>query len=97
MLAGNDFDADAAVITVVSAHPVGTEGFDADLIAAHSQAASRLDPAQARLVQVTLVTGADDAGRIVVVIHHLGVDAVSWQAIIEDLMTLWAQHEAGHE
>lgn len=71
LLAGNDFDADAAVITVVSAHPVGTEGFDADLIAAHSQAGGRgWIRRRPGLVQVTLVTGADDAGRIVVVIHH---------------------------
>ncbi|HMS77769.1 non-ribosomal peptide synthetase, partial [Gordonia sp. (in: high G+C Gram-positive bacteria)] len=97
LFAGNDFDADTAVNAVVSEHAAGTDGFDADLVAAHAGATSRLDPAQARLVQVVLLTGADGAGRIVVVIHHLGVDAVSWQAIIEDLMTLWAQHETGHE
>ncbi|MGB3698418.1 MAG: amino acid adenylation domain-containing protein, partial [Gordonia sp. (in: high G+C Gram-positive bacteria)] len=59
-------------------------------------AAARLDPARGRLVQAALVTASDGAARLVLVIHHLGVDAVSWSTIIEDLVTVWAQRSAGH-
>ena len=32
---------------------------------------------------------------MVVVIHHLGVDTVSWPILVEDLVTAWAQRAAG--
>ncbi|WP_062393756.1 non-ribosomal peptide synthetase [Gordonia phthalatica] len=96
LAAGAPFDPVSAVTEAASAHRAGSPEFDADLVAAHADAASRLDPAFGRLVQVALVTDPDGAGRIVVVIHHLGIDAVSWRVVIEDLVTVWAQREAGH-
>ncbi|MBD0024588.1 condensation domain-containing protein, partial [Gordonia sp. (in: high G+C Gram-positive bacteria)] len=106
LFAGADFDAAAAVSVINSEHAVGTAGFSADLTRAHRLGAGRLDPATGSMVQAVLVTGASAAtgddtdaagvGRIVLTIHHLSVDAVSWQAIIEDLVTLWAQRSQGH-
>ncbi|QHN36337.1 amino acid adenylation domain-containing protein [Gordonia pseudamarae] len=95
LVAGNDFDSAAAVSTRVCGHAVGTDGFDTDLRAAHVEATRRFDTATGQLVQAVLVTDPSGSGRIVLAIHHLGVDAVSWRAIIEDLVTLWAQRSQG--
>ena len=35
------------------------------------------------------------AGRLVVVVHHLAVDGVSWRVLIPDLATAWAAAAAG--
>ena len=96
LTAGTGFDAVAAVSALTSEFAVDTEGFDADLVRAHAAAAAQLDPAAGGLVRAALVRDPAGAGRVVVVIHHLGVDAVSWQAIIEDLIVAWAQRSAGH-
>ncbi|MBE7194370.1 MAG: amino acid adenylation domain-containing protein, partial [Gordonia polyisoprenivorans] len=53
-----------------------------------------LDPALGQLVSAVLA-GTGELRRAVIVIHHLGVDAVSWRAIIEDLVTAWGQYLAG--
>ena len=34
-------------------------------------------------------------GQLVVIIHHLVVDGVSWRILLEDLNIAWAQHHAG--
>ncbi|MEZ5210150.1 MAG: non-ribosomal peptide synthase/polyketide synthase [Gordonia sp. (in: high G+C Gram-positive bacteria)] len=95
LTAGTGFVAAEAVTVIESGSPVGTAGFDDDLVRAHALAAGRLDPARGRLVQTAVVTDPAGAGRVVVVIHHLGVDAVSWRIIVEDLVVLWAQRSAG--
>ncbi|EGD53199.1 non-ribosomal peptide synthetase, partial [Gordonia neofelifaecis] len=95
LVTGTPFDAQAAVAHIAADAPLGSERFDDALRAAHAGAAGRLDPATGSLVQAVHVTDPTGAGRVVVVIHHLGVDAVSWQAIIEDLVTGWAQLSAG--
>ncbi|MCK0438390.1 non-ribosomal peptide synthase/polyketide synthase [Gordonia alkaliphila] len=93
--AGVDFDAAAAVAARQSAHDSGSAEFGADLLAAYTDLVSRMDPAAGRLVQAALVTSYDGRARIVWAIHHLGVDAVSWPILIEDLITAWAQRQAG--
>ncbi|OBF67832.1 non-ribosomal peptide synthetase, partial [Mycobacterium sp. 852002-51971_SCH5477799-a] len=35
------------------------------------------------------------SGRLVVIIHHLAVDGVSWRILLEDLNIAWAQHHTG--
>ena len=35
------------------------------------------------------------AGQLVLIIHHLAVDAVSWRILLEDLNIAWAQHHSG--
>ena len=41
--------------------------------------------------------GADAAGRLLLVIHHLAVDAVSWRILVPDLAASWAAIASGRE
>ncbi len=55
-------------------------------------ARSRLDPAGGVMLSALWVASA---GQLVVIIHHLAVDAVSWRILLEDLNIAWAQHHNG--
>ncbi|BBY06253.1 hypothetical protein MNVI_15710 [Mycobacterium noviomagense] len=55
-------------------------------------ARSGLDPAAGVMLRALWVA---DTGRLVVLIHHLAVDGVSWRILLEDLNVAWAQHRAG--
>ena len=35
--------------------------------------------------------------QLVVIVHHLAVDGVSWRILLEDLNLAWAQHRAGQQ
>ncbi|MFQ2875479.1 non-ribosomal peptide synthase/polyketide synthase [Mycobacterium sp. MS3] len=61
---------------------------DEALIAARS----RLQPATGTMVSALWVAGA---GRLVLIIHHLAVDGVSWRILLGDLITAWTQHRSG--
>ncbi|MBO0797965.1 MAG: non-ribosomal peptide synthetase, partial [Blastocatellia bacterium] len=41
--------------------------------------------------------GKQDAGRLLIVIHHLAVDGVSWRILLEDLQTAYQQLSRGEE
>jgi amino acid adenylation domain-containing protein/thioester reductase-like protein/non-ribosomal peptide synthase protein (TIGR01720 family) len=60
--------------------------------AAVAQARSRLDPAGGVMVSALW---AVDTAQLVLVIHHLAVDAVSWPILLDDLNTAWGQHRQG--
>ncbi|MDL9939034.1 condensation domain-containing protein, partial [Gordonia sp. ABSL1-1] len=89
------FDAATAVSVLATTAARGSEGFGAAVSQAHAEAAARLDPAAGALVAAVLVTDPAGDGWVVLVIHHLAVDAVSWSVLIEDLVTAWAQHSSG--
>ena len=55
-------------------------------------ARSRLDPAAGVMLSALWVAAT---GELVVIIHHLAVDAVSWRILLEDLNIAWAQHRNG--
>ncbi|WP_156745473.1 non-ribosomal peptide synthetase, partial [Mycobacterium sp. 1165178.9] len=55
-------------------------------------ARSRLSPGTG--LMLTAVWGRS-TGRLVVIIHHLAVDGVSWRILLEDLNIAWAQHHTG--
>jgi hypothetical protein len=55
-------------------------------------ARSRLNPAAGVMVSALW---AASAGQLVLIIHHLAVDAVSWRIVLEDLNIAWAQHRVG--
>ncbi|MGW0037985.1 amino acid adenylation domain-containing protein [Gordonia sp. NPDC003376] len=108
LTAGLPFDAGTAISTHPVAHahgvpgPAGASGPDRTAMAehireAHAQAARRLDPATGRVVQAALVDDGAGGGRVVLVVHHLAVDAVSWPILVEDLVTAWTQVSAGQE
>ena len=68
-------------------------------IAAAAQAAEgRLAPAAGVMVQaVWFDAGAQDAGRLLLTIHHLAVDGVSWRILLPDLAAAWAAIARGEE
>jgi amino acid adenylation domain-containing protein/non-ribosomal peptide synthase protein (TIGR01720 family) len=56
------------------------------------EARSRLNPAAGMMLSALWVTSTR---RLVVIIHHLSVDGVSWRILLEDLNLAWVQHRAG--
>jgi non-ribosomal peptide synthase protein (TIGR01720 family) len=55
-------------------------------------ARSRLNPAAGVMLSALWVA---PAGELVLIIHHLAVDGVSWRILLEDLNIAWAQHHSG--
>ncbi|WP_433725976.1 amino acid adenylation domain-containing protein [Nocardia sp. CA-129566] len=61
-------------------------------------AVQRLDPVGGVMAALTwLDGGAEVSGRLVIVLHHLVCDAVSWRILLPDLMSAWAQADASGE
>ncbi len=57
-------------------------------------ARSRLNPAAGVMLSALWVISTN---RLVVIVHHLAVDAVSWRILLEDLNIAWAQHRGGQQ
>ena len=57
-------------------------------------ARSRLNPA-AGIMLSALWDGS--TGQLVLIIHHLAVDGVSWRILLEDVNIAWAQHQIGQQ
>ena len=55
-------------------------------------ARSRLNPAAGVMLSALWVAST---GQLVLIIHHLAVDGVSWRMLLEDLNIAWAQHRGG--
>jgi non-ribosomal peptide synthase protein (TIGR01720 family) len=55
-------------------------------------ARSRLNPAAGAMLSALWVTSTS---QLVLVIHHLAVDGVSWRILLEDLNIAWAQRHSG--
>ncbi|WP_426751345.1 condensation domain-containing protein, partial [Pseudomonas aeruginosa] len=49
---------------------------------------------QGPLLRALLVDMADGSQRLLLVIHHLAVDGVSWRILLEDLQRLYADLDA---
>jgi non-ribosomal peptide synthase protein (TIGR01720 family) len=63
-------------------------------VAAEQQAS--LDLANGPLLRVVLMDlGAGQTGRLLLVVHHLAVDGVSWRILLEDLQTAYEQLSNG--
>jgi non-ribosomal peptide synthase protein (TIGR01720 family) len=55
-----------------------------------------LDPAAGAMVRaVWFDAGPDRAGRLLLVVHHLAVDGVSWRILVPDLRAAWEAVTAG--
>ncbi|MFC4062869.1 condensation domain-containing protein, partial [Planomonospora corallina] len=79
----------------VGAEPTGEEWARA---VAEQAARSRaeLDPVAGRMVRVVwLDAGPGVSGRLVVTVHHLSVDGVSWRILLPDLFTAWEAARRG--
>ncbi|WP_164873333.1 amino acid adenylation domain-containing protein [Rhodococcus xishaensis] len=74
----------------------GQTDLAAVLTAARDEAAGRLDPESGRMVQAVWCDGGTDRpGRLLLVIHHLVVDGVSWRILLPDLASAWQQLRGG--
>ncbi|MFJ4095287.1 amino acid adenylation domain-containing protein [Kitasatospora sp. NPDC089913] len=74
------------------------EAFDAALRAELPLSRARLEPAAGTMLDaVWFDAGPDRAGRLLLSIHHLAVDGVSWRILLEDLRLAWEALEAGRE
>ncbi len=56
------------------------------------EARSRLNPAAGVMLSALWV---GSTSQLVLIIHHLAVDGVSWRILLEDLNIAWAQHHSG--
>ncbi|MDX6758085.1 amino acid adenylation domain-containing protein [Streptomyces sp. F8] len=59
------------------------------------QAAGRLDPAAGTVAQFVWFAPERGAGRLLLALHHLVVDGVSWRILMPDLASAWQQVRAG--
>ncbi|MFJ2652077.1 amino acid adenylation domain-containing protein, partial [Streptomyces sp. NPDC087420] len=83
----------SALITRVEA---GVEGLDVVAGRVARGAVGRLDPAAGVMVQVVWVdAGPGRVGRLVLVVHHLAVDGVSWRILLADLERAYGDLAAG--
>ncbi|WSJ48155.1 amino acid adenylation domain-containing protein [Streptomyces sp. NBC_01317] len=85
----------SALITRVEA---GSGGESLDVVAGRVArgAVGRLDPAAGVMVQVVWVdAGPGRVGRLVLVVHHLVVDGVSWRILLPDLERAYEDLAAG--
>ncbi|MGE2721092.1 amino acid adenylation domain-containing protein [Mycolicibacterium celeriflavum] len=55
-------------------------------------ALSRLNPTAGAMLSALWVTSTN---QLVLIIHHLAVDGVSWRILLEDLNIAWAQYQSG--
>ncbi|ORB07690.1 non-ribosomal peptide synthetase [Mycobacterium mantenii] len=60
--------------------------------AALTRARSRLNPGAGALLSAIWASATNE---LVLIIHHLAVDSVSWRTLIEDVNIAWAQHRSG--
>ena len=83
---------------VVVKDVVGAE-FSTVVAAELAAAQGRLDPVAGVMVQLVWLAAAAAgvAGRLLVVVHHLVVDGVSWRIVVPDLAAAWAGVAAGGE
>ncbi|NMY06497.1 non-ribosomal peptide synthase/polyketide synthase [Pseudomonas sp. WS 5059] len=64
---------------------------DAELQALADQAQASLDLQQGPLLRAVLFDKADGSQRLLVIIHHLVVDGVSWRVLLQDLQDAYRQ------
>ncbi|MFE5598186.1 condensation domain-containing protein [Streptomyces coelicoflavus] len=63
-----------------------------------AEAVDRLDAGAGVMLQaVWCDAGADEAGHLVLVAHHLAVDGVSWRILLPDLAQAYAAHANGRQ
>ncbi|SEO75553.1 non-ribosomal peptide synthase domain TIGR01720/amino acid adenylation domain-containing protein [Amycolatopsis saalfeldensis] len=56
---------------------------------------ARLDPDAGAMLRATWFDAGDGAGRLLVLIHHLVIDGVSWRVLLPDFAAAWEAVSAG--
>jgi len=69
------------------------------LLAGRRQAAgARLDPEAGVMLELTWFdAGPDHPGHLLLAVHHLVIDGVSWRVLVPDLVSAWETIAAGHD
>ncbi|WP_437325952.1 non-ribosomal peptide synthase/polyketide synthase [Sorangium sp. So ce381] len=89
-------DSPPAAVARVDLSDLPAEAQPAALASAAAEHQARLHLAEGPvLCAVLFVLGPERPGRLLLVAHHLVIDAVSWRILIEDLQTACQQHERG--
>ncbi|WP_330293006.1 amino acid adenylation domain-containing protein [Streptomyces sp. NBC_00576] len=74
----------------------GTDNLHAAVSEEFDRAVGLLDPAAGVMVRaVWFDAGPQRPGRLLLVVHHLAVDGVSWRILVPDLETAWTAVAAG--
>ncbi|WP_238421558.1 non-ribosomal peptide synthetase, partial [Gordonia sp. 'Campus'] len=95
MTAG-DGNPDDVVVEIIDDPAARSPATVADAVrVAHARALRTLSPSDGRLVAASGVRLPDGTGRVVIAVHHLGVDAVSWTTIVSGLARAWWQYRNG--
>ncbi|WP_262365360.1 non-ribosomal peptide synthetase [Gordonia sp. OPL2] len=69
---------------------------DDDITAVARRARARLDPEAGVMASVVWVDrGREEPGRLLVVVHHLVVDGVSWRTLVPELVAIYSQLRDG--
>ena len=76
-----------AVDAVACVHVVDTLSDEA-----LATARSRLNPSEGAMLSALWATSSS---QLVLIVHHLAVDGVSWRILLEDLNIAWVQHRSG--
>ncbi|OOL27522.1 hypothetical protein GQ85_38185, partial [Rhodococcus rhodochrous] len=82
--------ADTLIHRVPVTTAADTDDFFALAAAELDAAADRLDTAAGILLQAVWFDAAAGSGRLLLVVHHLAVDGVSWRILVPDLAAAWA-------
>ena len=61
------------------------------------EAEGRLEPEAGRVLEAVWFDGEESQGWLLVVIHHLAVDGVSWRILVSDLRGAWSALERGEQ
>ncbi|GGN42457.1 non-ribosomal peptide synthetase [Streptomyces fuscichromogenes] len=88
----------ADVLTRVDVHGLDDGALRA-AVTAHAETARRaLAPREGTVVRaVWFDAGAGQPGRLLLTVHHLAVDGVSWRILLPDLATAWQAADAGRQ
>jgi amino acid adenylation domain-containing protein/non-ribosomal peptide synthase protein (TIGR01720 family) len=81
-------------VTQIDVSTVDPEGLAAVVAEQAEAARAELDPVAGAMSRfVWLDAGPDRPGRLLIVLHHLVVDGVSWRILVEDLAGAWRGEE----
>ncbi|WLI79036.1 amino acid adenylation domain-containing protein [Kosakonia sp. H02] len=87
---------DEDFVHIVDCQTLTAEALSQRIQAESQFAKQRLDPASGKMVQaVWFRTSPGQPGRLMLMLHHLVVDGVSWRLLAADLHTLWRNIVAG--
>ncbi|MFJ6608718.1 amino acid adenylation domain-containing protein [Streptomyces sp. NPDC091289] len=87
---------DAGPAPALDEGPSGTGASPEALAREVDELAARLDPAEGLMVRARSYPGTDGhPGRLLLVVHHLAVDGVSWRILLDDLAQAWSDIAQG--